>query len=323
MSDLDEKISSCSAGVHIGDEKIHTLLYADDLVLLAHNPKDMQLQIDLLNEFVDSVKMTVNLGKTKIMVLRKNKRKSRGRAENKIIWKLGNKEIEECETYKYLGVTFKSNGSFSEHADKIKEKAQKSHFSLLAKSREWGGFQPRLFLYLFDHTIMPILNYASEIWGTNEWPKLERLHLSACKYALGVKSSTTTDAVYAELGRYSVLSARHINILKFFLRLSNLEEERYANKAFNMLVTDANAGYSNWVSTAQSLASIYNINNSDNISAIKHKVHQHFQSTIIDNLKVHISQDKKLKTFALFKTTFKFELYLDIFSNFTIRSNFA
>lgn len=46
---------------------------------------------------------------------------------------------------------------------------------------------------------MPVLNYASEIWGTNEWPKLERMHLSACKYALGVKSSTTTDAVYAEL----------------------------------------------------------------------------------------------------------------------------
>ena len=323
LNDLDNKISDSSAGVNIGEKTIHTLLYADDLVLLANSPKDMQLQLNLLNTLLNSSKMKVNLGKTKIMVLRKNKRKSRAKKGNEIIWKLGDKEIEECEVYKYLGVIFKSNGSFSEHAEKIKEKAQKSYFSLLAKSREWGGFQPRLFLYLFDHTILPVLNYASEIWGTNEWPKLERLHLSACKYALGVKSSTTTDAVYAELGRYSVLSSRHINILKFFMRLSNLENERYANIAFNMLVADADAGYSNWVSTARNLVSIYDIKNSDNNTVIKQKVQRHFQSSIINNLALHISQDKKLKTFALFKSTFKFEAYLDIFWDFGIRSNFT
>ncbi len=49
-----------------------------------------------------------------------------------------------------------------------------------SESREWGGFQPKLFLYLFDHKIMPILNYASEEWGTNDFTKQESLHLSAC-----------------------------------------------------------------------------------------------------------------------------------------------
>ena len=68
-----------------------------------------------------------------------------------------------------------------------------------------GGFQPRLFLYLFDHTIAPILNYASKAWGFEEWSKLETLQLKACKYALGVWSSTTTDAVYAELRRMSLI----------------------------------------------------------------------------------------------------------------------
>ena len=42
------------------------------------------------------------------------------------------------------------------------------------------------FLYLFDHMIVPILNYASEIWGFEEWSKLETLHKKACKYALGI-----------------------------------------------------------------------------------------------------------------------------------------
>ena len=76
------------------------------------------------------------------MVLRKHKRKSGNRSKNKDIRKIGDKEVEECETYKYLGVTFKSKGSFVDHTEKIKEKAQKCFFSLLSKSREWGGFQP-------------------------------------------------------------------------------------------------------------------------------------------------------------------------------------
>ena len=170
---------------------------------------------------------------------------------------------------------------------------------------------------------MPILNYASEVWGTNDYSKHESLHLSACKYALGVKSTTTTDAVYAELGRLSVKSTRHINILKFFLRLSNLENHRYARKAFDMLLADSDLGKTNWVSIARSLVSHYNINISDNASMIKTKVYNYFQSLVINNLRHHILEDKKLKTYASFKSTFKFETYLDIFSDFNMRCCFA
>ena len=44
----------------------------------------------------------------------------------------------------------------------------------------------------------------------------------ACKYALGVKASRNTEAVYEELGRVSVKSRLHINIVKFYNRLINL-----------------------------------------------------------------------------------------------------
>ena len=263
------------------------------------------------------------MDKTKVMVLRKNKRKSRAKSENEETWNLGDKEIKECELYKYLGVVLKSNGSFSEHVDKVKEKAQKAYFSLMSKSREWGGFQPRLFLYLFDHTILPILNYASEIWGFDDWHKLETLHLKACKYALGVRTNATTDAVYSELGRISLQYHRHINILKFLSRLSSLESERYANKAFIMLVNDADSGQSNWVSKTRNLKSLYEIQNSDGHSIIKVKVKKHFESELLNKLNEHIAQDKKLKLYAAFKSSFKFEPYLDILSDFKVRSALA
>ena len=63
LNDLNAKLSESSSGINLGNDSIYTLLYADDLVLIAENPKDMQAQINLLNQFVNSVKMKVNLGK--------------------------------------------------------------------------------------------------------------------------------------------------------------------------------------------------------------------------------------------------------------------
>ena len=137
-----------SDGILLGDTSVHTLLYADDLVLIGKDAKDLQKQLDALDNFTKLLNMEVNLGKTKVMVFQKNKKKSNPNSKKKTTWRLGVKEIDECDSYKYLGVTVKTNGSFSEHVDKVKDKAQKAYFSLITKSREWGGFQPRLFLYL-------------------------------------------------------------------------------------------------------------------------------------------------------------------------------
>ena len=205
----------------------------------------------------------------------------------------------------------------------VKERANKAYFSLISKSKEWGGFQPHLFLHLFDHTIVPILNNASELWGLEEWSKLETLHLKACKYALGVQPSTTTDAVYAELGRVSLQSHRHVNILNFCNRLSSLDSKRYASKAFTMLQNDADYGHSNWVSHARVLQLRYEIEQSDTRGIIKTKVISHFQSQVLESLKQHLTENKKLNLYASFKTTYKFESYLDFVQDFTVKSTIA
>ena len=105
--------------------------------------------------------MKVNSDETKVMVLKKNKRKS----QSQNTWFLGEQELKQCDSYKYLGVTIKSNGSFNEHIEYIKLKANKAYYALISKCKDFNfnGLQPSLFLYLFDKTIVLILNYASEI----------------------------------------------------------------------------------------------------------------------------------------------------------------
>ena len=63
------------------------------------------------------------------------------------------------------------------------------------------------------------MSYGCEIWGKRSWGEIEKLHLFICKYALGVKSFTPNDGVYAELGRNPLSIFRKIQIVKFANRI--------------------------------------------------------------------------------------------------------
>ena len=77
------------------------------------------------------------------------------------------------------------------------------------------------------------LNYAADVWGGNEWPDLERIHLMACKFILGANQTTSSNAIYAELGRYSLEIHRKIPMIKYIKRFENLSDERLAKKLLN------------------------------------------------------------------------------------------
>ena len=52
-------------------EEIFLLLFADDIVLVSSTPSGLQNQINNLEKASNSVGLTVNLDKTKVMIFRK------------------------------------------------------------------------------------------------------------------------------------------------------------------------------------------------------------------------------------------------------------
>jgi hypothetical protein len=52
---------------------LHTLLYADDIILLAYTPAELQKKIDILCEYLKKNGLKVNLSKTKSMIFSKRK----------------------------------------------------------------------------------------------------------------------------------------------------------------------------------------------------------------------------------------------------------
>ena len=88
-----------------------------------------------------------------------------------------------------------------------------------------------MFLHIFDHTILPILNYAADVWGDNEWPDLERIHLMACKFILGVNQATPSNVTYAELGRFPSEIHRKISMINTLKGLKTFQMKGLNHKS--------------------------------------------------------------------------------------------
>ena len=57
-------------GIDMGMLKLYLLLYADDIVIFSNTSDDLQKGLDVLSDYCQRWKLSVNTEKTKIMVFR-------------------------------------------------------------------------------------------------------------------------------------------------------------------------------------------------------------------------------------------------------------
>ena len=132
---------------------------------------------------------------------------------------------------------FSNSGSFTEAIKELYQKGLKAYFKF-RKCFEHHEPKIKTLLHVFDHTIKPVLLYGSEIWDIFSAEKLnklrdsyfnklcsdliaERLHVKFCKYVLEVSRRSTNIAIAGELGRYPLFLEVILNMIKYFIHLSN------------------------------------------------------------------------------------------------------
>ena len=78
----------------------------------------------------------------------------------------------------------------------------------------------------FDTKILPILTYGAEIWCNHEGKDVEKVHHDFCKYVLKVSRLTPNVFVRGELGRYTIDAIRTEILVKYWLKLLHMPNER-------------------------------------------------------------------------------------------------
>jgi hypothetical protein len=181
--------------VLIGNTSINTLLYADDLVLLSSSPQGLQNFLEKLSVFCASLKLEVNISKSKALIFNSNGKSFSNHFyyNNSIIQTViyyNNSIIQTVTQYCYLGITLKYNGNFGLATSILMEKARKALFKL---KKSIGLNNPcKLLEKLFDSIIVPIMLYGCEIWGIESVLKCkdsephEKFHVKLIKELLGV-----------------------------------------------------------------------------------------------------------------------------------------
>ena len=74
LNDLEnEFVTKGVDGLDIGMLKLCLLLYADDIVIFSNTSDGLQRGLNVLSDYCNKWKLTVNVDKTKIMVFRKGR----------------------------------------------------------------------------------------------------------------------------------------------------------------------------------------------------------------------------------------------------------
>ena len=174
LNDIEEQF--LNSGLQVIDVdmfKMFMLLYADDIVIFANSPDELQRCLDLLSNYCNIWKLTVNVSKTKVMVFRNGDILPRDLA-----FYYNGEPLEIVKEFKYLGLVFTTGGSFAAAQSALSGQAQKAIFKLNRYLYKFTYISPKHKLELFDKLIAPILNYSSEVWGFIQANSIERVHLS-------------------------------------------------------------------------------------------------------------------------------------------------
>lgn len=89
----------------MSERKVYTLLYADDVVMMAEEEGDMRCMMARLERYLQDNRMELNVRKTKILWFIRG-----GGKLKKCEWRWRGEKIEEVKAFDYLGYRFQING---------------------------------------------------------------------------------------------------------------------------------------------------------------------------------------------------------------------
>ena len=141
--------------------------------------------------------------------------------------------VDRQDHYRYLGFTFHATKNMAFGVSHLVSAARKAVHAMRRRCAYLHLRDPQQQCKLFDILVLPILSYGSEVWATD--PRIgaaaEVLHRQFLKRLIGIRGSTATDLVLAELGRHPLQIHFWQQILRYHNRFFKLDSVRLSKVA--------------------------------------------------------------------------------------------
>ena len=189
---MEEMEETGDLGIEVSDNKIPALIFMDDVTSLAEGYDQQEQTLEAVHTF--GLKHKIEWGQDKCKVMEFGKQR-----EERRDWKLGEKTIENCKSYKYLGEIIARDGSNEENlaARFSKVKGTVRAINTCGKTKIMRRIEVEVLTTLHNAVTLPTLLYNSETWPLNATirKELDKMELWAWKSMLGLPKTTPTAAV--------------------------------------------------------------------------------------------------------------------------------
>ena len=155
---------------------------------------------------------------------------------------LGEKPINYCSTYTYLGTLVHEFLNFNKSAEALYDPASRALGAIICKMKKCGGFPINTYKIVVDSCVFSITDYGKEVYGYNPHPPTEALHMRVLRSFLGLKKTTPSEGIKAEFKWLSPQSRGQIKMVRQFFRMRNLSDSRITKKILNYDIKLSNFG---------------------------------------------------------------------------------
>ena len=291
----------------------------------------MQNCLDRLQNFSKANNLTINIAKTKSMIFNNTGRLIK---QKKFV---GNKKLEQVQTFCYLGFDVRTSGIVSSAINTLYDKANKALRPLMGVISRFN-IPIKTSLKLFHAYISPISLYSTENWMTLSNKKLQNftpstlftdigskkvdvLHRQFLKYIMGTSKSCPNIAVYGEIGEIPLSLKAYRLMLNYWYRLTHLPDDTLVKTALleNIQLR------TNWIRTIEKLVNFFDLSSlPENFKTFQSKTEKNIRLKFL-NFWRKSKDDKdvsRLLFYSQIKQDFSFETYLEL-SDFTLRRTIA
>ena len=209
--------------------RVPDLGYADDFVLLAESPKDLQALINATVEFCEATGMLISADKTKVLVFSQV-------WPGPFQWVCYGQPLEWVVQMKYLGLIFQAQQGLHATYSDLNRKVWGA-WALL--QRQFGQLQCAasigLLLNLYQTCVPPTGLYGSEVWApyrlsaplSSARDSLGLSHLRILKQIVGVRSTVATAILMKELDVQPFENESWLRAVRFWNDLVSLPDANF------------------------------------------------------------------------------------------------
>ena len=221
--ELAVRLGRSGLGVKVGQDRLGVLLYADDIILLAENGRDMQEMLDITRDYARE--FSISFGETKCGVMRCNTEETRD-------FKLGGLVMKRFNKYKYLGIRYESKGMEGAKNEKIYKANQ--WWGRLGSIAKLRANRYEIVRGMWKNIAVPGIMYGMNVLGATEKElrDLEIIQNKIGRLALGGNKLEGVESIRGEMG-WSTFEERYIKAtLNYKVRLEKMGENRWAKKIY-------------------------------------------------------------------------------------------